>query len=97
MVIVYRMSFASYWAARMVVHVPYVGLVNLVAEAYVVPELIQDAVTPERLAQEILKILKEPEVRREMKRELAKVKGRLGERGASERTAQIALEMMKGV
>jgi lipid-A-disaccharide synthase len=97
MVIVYRVSSLSYWAGRMVVHVPYIGLVNLVAETNAVPELIQDAVTPERLAQEALKILTDSEVRRGMKRELARVKGLLGERGASERTAQIAIEMLKAV
>jgi lipid-A-disaccharide synthase len=93
MIIVYHVSPISYWVARMVVKVPYIGLVNLVAGKKVVPELIQNDVTPERLALEALNILGGSSRREMMIKELRKVTEKLT-KGASARTAQIALELM---
>jgi lipid-A-disaccharide synthase len=94
MVIAYKISPVSYWVARMVVKVPFIGLVNLVAGREIVPELVQDDVTPERLAREALTILEDEEIMASMKYQLKEVREVLGRGGASEKTAQIALEMM---
>jgi lipid-A-disaccharide synthase len=94
MVIVYRVSLISYWVGKMVVKVPYIGLVNLVAGEQVVPELIQDEVTPQRLSDEALAILESDQIKEDMRRKLQMVTERLGRGGASERTARIALEMI---
>jgi len=94
MVIVYRVSRVSYWIGKRVIKVPYIGLVNLVAGEKVVPELIQQEVTPERIASEALTILENADIREQMKKNLGLVKERLGGRGASDKTAEIALEMM---
>ena len=74
---------------------PYAGLVNLVGEEEVAPELIQDEVTADRLAHEALTILDNAEIRENMIRKLNLIKEKLGKGGASEKTARIALEMMK--
>ncbi len=95
MVIVYRVSPVSYWIGRMVIKVSNIGLVNLVAEEEVVPELIQADVTADRLAQEAVTILDDTEVREEMKKKLGLVREKLGKGGASEKTAGMALEMMR--
>jgi lipid-A-disaccharide synthase len=95
MVIVYRVSFFSYWIGRMVISVPFIGLVNLVAGEEVVPELIQGDVTPDRLAQKAMDILGHEERRRDMVQKLHALRERLGQGSASERTARIALEMME--
>jgi lipid-A-disaccharide synthase len=95
MVIAYRMSKPSFWVARRVVKVPCAGLVNLVAGKKIVPELIQDEVTPEKLADKILSILENEEVKTTMINNLGMVKDKLGTPGASLRTARIALQMMK--
>jgi lipid-A-disaccharide synthase len=97
MVIVYRVSFFSYWIGRMVISVPFIGLVNLVAGEEVVPELIQDDVTPERLAQEAMDLLDHDDRRRNMVKKLRALKEMLGQGSASERTARIALEMIDAV
>ena len=70
------------------------GLVNLVADEQVVPELLQDEVTPHRLAHEAIDILESPQRKENMIRKLRIVADKLGKDGASERTAKIALEMM---
>jgi lipid-A-disaccharide synthase len=96
MVIAYRMSRPSFWVARRVVKVPCAGLVNLVAGEKIVPELIQNDVTPEKLADKILSVLENEEVKTTMINNLGMVKERLGTPGASLRTARIALQMMEG-
>ena len=95
MVVVYKGSPISYKVVKMMAKVSFISLVNLVAEEEVVPEVIQNDVVPERLAGEALKMLENEEVRRGMIEKMARVKERLGNGGASERTAKIALEMMK--
>lgn len=95
MVLVYRASALSYWVGKRVVKVPFLGLVNLVAGEQVIPELIQDDLTPERLAQEVLEVLEGGQERENMIEKLGMVKERLGRGGASERTAKIAIDMLK--
>lgn len=95
MIIAYKISRFSYWLGRIVVKVPYIGLVNLVAGEEVAPELIQDDVVPDRLAKETLSILEDSELRENMKKKLGRIRKSLGKFGASEATAKIALEMMQ--
>ena len=94
MVILYRISFFSYLIGRLLVKVKYIGLPNLVAEKKIVPELIQGEANPERVAGEALKILKDPELRRRMTREMAEACRRLGEPGAATRAARIVCSLL---
>src|SRR5205823_10235614 len=55
-VVMYRLSRANYWLGRMVVKIPHFGLINIVAEKNVVPELIQHEVTPDRIADEARRV-----------------------------------------
>jgi lipid-A-disaccharide synthase len=96
MIIVYRLSPISYWIGKRVVKVPFIGLVNLVAGEEIVPELIQSEVTPHRLAQEADAILGDGRKKENMIKKLERVKTKLGQGGASEKTARIAIEMMEG-
>jgi len=65
-----------------------------VAGRKVAPELIQDEVTPERLAHQAHQILKHHDIRRKMILNLEEVRRKLGKGGASNRVAHIALEIM---
>ncbi len=60
MVIIYKVSRLSYWIGRALIHVDHIGLVNLVAGERIVPELIQKDANPQRIAEEALRILKDP-------------------------------------
>ncbi len=95
MVIVYKVSPISYWLAKKVIKTSFIGLVNLVAGEKVVPELIQYEATPERLAEEVLNILENQGVIDIMKNKMKYVKESLGNAGASEKTAQIAIKMIR--
>jgi len=94
MVVIYKAKSLTYQVGKRVIKVPYLGLVNLVAGEGVAPELIQNDVTPERLAMAGKTFLEDGELRRQTLRKLKMVKENLGRGGASERTARIAAEMM---
>ena len=57
MVVVYRLSALTYHLGRRFVNVPHVAMANLIAEKGIVPELIQDEFTPERVAAAVLPLL----------------------------------------
>jgi lipid-A-disaccharide synthase len=95
MIILYRVSPLSYWIGKKMIKVPSIGLPNLVAQKKIVPELIQDEVTPERLTREALMLLGNGRRKESMINELTKLRETLGSASASQRTAQIAVEMMR--
>ncbi|MFH1624338.1 MAG: lipid-A-disaccharide synthase [Pseudomonadota bacterium] len=94
MVILYKVSPLTYVIGKLLVKVTNIGLVNLVAGRSVVSELIQHCVTPERIAQEVLKVLEDKELYSNIEDELARVKEKLGAPGASRRAARIVIGMM---
>ena len=68
MVIVYRLSPLTYRVGRPFVRVSTFGMANLIAGRTVVPELIQEAFTPARVAQETLRFLTDPAAAAEARR-----------------------------
>ena len=60
MVIAYKMPTISWWIMRRKRLQPWVGLPNILANRFVAPELLQSAVTPDRLAHEALHWLSNP-------------------------------------
>ncbi len=63
MVITYKVSRLSYWVLRRRAYQPFLGLPNILAGEQIVPELIQDAATPDTLAQALLTLLHDEDVR----------------------------------
>jgi lipid-A-disaccharide synthase len=61
MVITYKLGALDWWRMRRMALQPWFGLPNILSEAFVVPELIQDGATPEALAAEALAWLDDPE------------------------------------
>ncbi|MCB1009868.1 MAG: lipid-A-disaccharide synthase [Acidobacteria bacterium] len=94
LVVLYRLSPVTYWAARMLVRVPNFSLVNLVLGRSAVPELLQRDAEPERIAAIAGGLLRDPERLDAMHVELGGVRARLGAPGASERAAEEVLEVL---
>lgn len=90
MVIMYRVNAFTAWIARkLVTKTAFFGLPNLVLNRLVVPELLQEEVTPERLALELSKMIDHPEERRKVSANLAELRTSLGKLGATDRVAEI--------
>ena len=94
MIIIYRVSIPSYWVGRALIRVDHIGLVNLVAEKEIAPELIQKDANPQRIADEALRILRDPILSRKMSESMGEVRQKLGEPGAAQRAAQIVVSLM---
>ena len=95
MVVVYRVAPFTAWVVRRLARTPLFAMVNVLAGKEVVPELIQDAFTPERVVREAEQLLASEEDRAAMRRELAKVRETLGPPGAVDRAADIIAEIIR--
>jgi lipid-A-disaccharide synthase len=94
-VVAYRTHPLSMAVARRVVTVPWMSLVNLVAGHQVLPELVQEAVTADRLLAEVAPLLDpSSEAAARQRRELAEVRSRLGSPGAADRVAAMVDELL---
>jgi len=96
MVMLYRLGRWTYLVAKLLVHLPYVSLVNLVLGRKVVPELVQGDASPERIALEAEQLLLDERERDAMREALAEVRGRLGSSGASRRAALEVADLLRG-
>jgi len=95
MVIVYRLSPLTYRLGKRLVNVSTVGMVNLIAGEMIVPELIQDAFTPEAVAREAISMLTDRLRAAKIRDGLARVRAKLGGPGASRRAALAILNVVK--
>lgn len=94
MVIVYKVSPITYLIGKAVVEVQNISLPNITAGKRIVSELIQGDATPEKITEEIFRIIGNESYREEMRAELQKVRQILGKSGASERVASVVYEML---
>jgi lipid-A-disaccharide synthase len=91
MVIMYRVSPVTFAVARLLVRVEHIGMPNIILERRVFPELLQGDVTCDKLVAAVKDIAAR---REDLTAALATLRGKLGEPGAAERAALMALELM---
>ncbi len=97
MVTFYKVTNLSWLLGRFLVKVPFFSMVNLVAGRAVVPELMQNEMSGERLASEALNLLNDPLARSRMRQELRRVAAVLAPSGdPMERAAGIVEEVLRG-
>jgi lipid-A-disaccharide synthase len=92
--VVYRVSSLTYAIARRVVTVPFVAMVNLVADRGVVPELIQDDFSAANVAKHLRVLLHDETRRQQMIADLTQVANKLGRTPESHQTA---IERVAGI
>ncbi len=90
-VIVYKVSPTSYWLGKRLIKVKHIGIVNLIVQKDLMPELIQDDASAHNIASKTIHLISHPQLYKQIKKELQHVRKRLGGAGASERVARIAL------
>jgi lipid-A-disaccharide synthase len=95
MVVVYRLSPWTYRLGRRFVHLDTFAMPNLIAGRKVVPELIQDACTPEAVAAEVIGYLTDDARSRDVRAALRDVREKLGTPGASGRAADAILRVAR--
>lgn len=91
MVVMYKLSWANYILARLIVQVKYITLANILLNKELVPECIQHKATAENISQKILETLK-PEKYVSVRNELLQFRKLLGTKGVYDRVAKRILE-----
>ncbi len=95
MVVTYRVPALTYrimWPKRLL---PYVGLPNVLAGEFIVPELLQDDATPENIAQALLNLLGDSQVQQRLERRFAAMRAHL-RRDAAASAAGVIVPMLAG-
>ena len=92
-VVCYRGNWISYQIAKRVISLKYISLVNLIMDAPVVTELIQGELNTKNLKTELDKLLN-PEHRAKLLKDYKILREKLGNEGASERTASLIVSSM---
>jgi len=90
-VIVYKLSYITWLISKLLVKVPFVGLVNIISGKEVFPELLQNKATVKNISQYVMKILSDNNYHKNMINEIKTVKNSLGGQGASERSAKLIM------
>ncbi|MCY4157945.1 MAG: lipid-A-disaccharide synthase [Gammaproteobacteria bacterium] len=92
LVVAYRVAPLTAWIARAfrLVKTPWISLPNILAGSGIVPELLQGRACGELLGAELLRLHDDPQARRSMRAEFARLSALLG-RGASARAAKAVL------
>jgi lipid-A-disaccharide synthase len=95
MVIVYQVSPLSYQLGKRLIKVKHIGIVNLVVDKALLPELIQEDASPPMIGDNVIELLRDPERLNRIREELLGVRDRLGGPGASDRVAAIAMKIIR--
>jgi lipid-A-disaccharide synthase len=96
MVITYRMPRVSWWIMNSRRYQPWVGLPNILAGEFVVPELLQDAATPEALSAAVIDLLRHADKRKAIEQRFAQMTADL-RLDAAERAAEAILPCIRDV
>jgi len=93
MVITYKMPQASWWMMNRKRYLPYVGLPNILAGEFIVPEFLQQEATPENLSQAALNLLFDNTVRRRLEERFTRMLQQLRQ-GTAQKAAQAILPLL---
>jgi lipid-A-disaccharide synthase len=91
-VLIYKVAWPTYLAARLVVNVKYLGMPNVLAEREIVPEFIQHRANPEAIAKAVWQLIVNANARERMISDFGAVVGKLGKSDAGEKAAGAIIE-----
>jgi lipid-A-disaccharide synthase len=91
-VLIYKVAWPTYLAARLVVNVKYLGMPNVLAEREVVPEFIQHRAKPEAIAKAVWQLMENADTRERMISDFDAIVGKLSKDEASEKAAAAIIE-----
>jgi lipid-A-disaccharide synthase len=73
LIVTYRMPTLSWQILKRMNYLPYVGLPNILAERFVVPELLQHDATPEKLSETLLQLVDDKPGRKKIHTEFMRI------------------------
>jgi lipid-A-disaccharide synthase len=91
-VLVYKVSWPTYFAATLVLKTKHLGMPNVLAGREIVPEFIQHQARPDAISKAVLKLMNDQAARDVMISEFDAIIGKLGETGASKKAARIIID-----
>lgn len=92
--IFYRVTTVTYWLAKFLVDIRYIGIVNILAGRGIVPEFIQGAIQPARILPQALRLIASTPERTRMIDDLREIQTLLGDGGASQNAAREILALL---
>ncbi|MBI4399033.1 MAG: hypothetical protein HY586_07885, partial [Candidatus Omnitrophica bacterium] len=93
-VLVYRTAHLTYWLGRLLIRIPFLGIVNVLSGKPVSPELIQENCSARRLAQELELLMLSEEKRKAQIKEFKNVRALLTRGNSSEQAARAVLQAL---
>jgi lipid-A-disaccharide synthase len=90
-VLVYKVSWPTYLAGRLMIRTRFVGMPNVLADREVVPEFLQHEARPKAIAESVLELMNDSPRREKMIADFEAIIAKLGETGASEKAARAIL------
>lgn len=94
-VVAYRVASHTYWLGKLIIRsLPFFSLPNLITGRELVPELLQDEANPQQLLARLRPLLEEGAERTAMQEGFTELRLQLGETGAAQRAAALALQVM---
>lgn len=94
MVILYTVNFLTWALVKLMIKIPYIGLVNVVKEKKVCEEFIQFQCNPKDICDYLIPVLQDKDKISALKLELMDIKQKLGASGASQKAAQAVVELL---
>jgi lipid-A-disaccharide synthase len=91
-VLVYKVSWPTYFAARLVLKTKYLGMPNVLAGREIIPEFIQHEARPGMISKAVLKLMDDQAARNQMTSEFDAIIAKLGEGGASAKAARAIID-----
>ena len=95
-ILVYKVSWPTYFAARLMMRTRFLGMPNVLADREIVPEFLQHEAKPKEIAVAILRLMNDSAAREKMIAEFDAIVAKLGEAGASAKAARAILEELDG-
>ena len=93
MIIIYKMSQVSWWLSQLLVKIKYAGMVNIISNKKIVPELLQNNATSDKLYTAMINLINDKLSLDKMKADLLLVKSNLQGDGASKNAAKNIIDL----
>ena len=93
-VVIYKLNKITYFILKRIAKIPYIAMCNIIANKFVVPELVQNQCTVHNICHEVQGLLYNKNKYRNTVKELQQISKQLGDGGAVDKVARIALTML---